>query len=223
MWRIFKWIVYSVALVIIGIVAARLIATSTPGELKNYIISSNKIERAYNISVDAKDEFKIYQIKLRSPFGLGDNLFINNVYYLENAENLQLTLRCKNSRFENLSGSFFKVYLKVTDTSGVFEIDVETGELNEAPENASKAWHSVILETVNQDIFGKNSNRYMYFVYSFDDVKINYADTKVELYVFDNSSGDITEFDEDKALARFTLFDVNMPKLKINAKKFKLG
>ena len=181
-----------------------MVSTGLPKELKNYIIKSDKIEKAYK---NLKDDFKMYKIDIRGAFSMGDALFVDNVYYLESVENLQLTMRCKNSRIANINSDLnsliplFRYYLKVS-------LDVDTDY--------------IMLEPVNQSAFGKETDRYRYFVLSFDDVKIEYAKTKVELYVFMNDSDDEAAFDEDDYKARFTLFDVNMPKTKLQAKKFKL-
>ena len=193
-----------------GTIIYRIISTATPDELKNYIIKSDKIEKSYQ---DLKDNFKIYDINIREPFAIDDAMFADNVYYLESVGNMQLTLRCKNSSFEDLedlSGAF-KVYLKI------YEIDVDsTVPIEEyvPPEDY------ILLETTDEKTFGKNTDRYTYFVYSFDGLKIDYAKTKVELYIFKNSPGKIAEYKEKDSIARITLFDVNMPKKRVPAKKF---
>lgn len=225
----FRWIVYAVCIFIVAIAVFRLISTADPKELKNYIIESEKIEKAYT---DLKEDFKIYRIDIRDSFSMGDALFVNNLYYLESVENLQITLRCKNSRFQDLLGSFnkansihpFKTYLKVSadiaDIADGNDKNDETKESTESEDEISQDY--IILEPVNESAFSKDTDRYRYFVYSFDSVQINYAKTKVELYVFENSPDSVALFDEEEYLARFTLFDVNMPKTRIQAKKFKL-
>ena len=222
---IIRWIIYSVCIFIIAITAYRLIASGAPDELKNYIITSDKIEKAHLTAISAKDEFKIYKIDIRDSFAIGDAIFADNIYYLENAENLQLTLRCKNSRLQAMFGyvpddevtislrpPFFKYYLKVSSVNPDADID-----------ESSYIQDYVVLETVNESAFGKDSDRYRYYVLSFDGVQIEYATTKVELFAFDSSSGIIPMFDENAYLARFTLFDINMPKEKIPAKKFRFN
>lgn len=214
---------YSVCLLIIAVVIFRMVSTGEPGELKNYIIKSDKIEKAYK---ELKENFKMYQIKIRDTFAMGDALFVDNIYYLESAENMQLTLRFKNSRLEEMFGyspdgdnaissrpSFFRYYLKVSS------VNPNAGDI----ESSNYILDYVILETVNENSFGKDTDRYSYYVLSFDDVKIEYATTKVELYVVKNNIVGETVFDEDDYSARFTLFDVNMPKTKVQAKKFDLG
>ena len=81
----------------------------------------------------------------------------------------------------------------------------------------------IMLEPVNVSAFGKDTGRYRYFTASFEDVKIDYAKTKVELFVLKNRSDFNGLALDDDHIARFTVFDVNMPKTKIPAKKFKLG
>jgi len=184
-------------------VAFRLISTGLPGELKNYIIKSGGIEKAYAASTEAKSEFKIYKFELRDPFALGDALYLESALYFENAENLQFTLRCKGSglREMGLDKPFARFYLKVYPDFS--EIDPEY----------------IILRFNALESHPKG--RYEYLALSFDGVKIDYAKTKVEMYLL--GDGAFEEFNENETLARFTLFDVNMTKKKMAAKKFKLG
>ena len=207
MFRAFKWIIYSVSAIVVIITVYRCSSTAMPADLKNYIIGSPKIEQAYNV-LEKKDDFVIYTLDIRNAFARGDAFFADNVRYLESAETLQLTLRCKTSRFPDLFGAaentnlakLFKVYLKISETSESPDADYE------------------IMESAGEARSGKSSDSYVYFLYSFDEVKIDYAKSKIELYVFYNDPE--TSFDEDECLARFTLFDVNMPKTKEKMKKF---
>ena len=205
MFRIFKWIVYSVSMLVIVISIYRCASTGMPAELKNYIAGNQKIEQAY---AELKDDFVMYSLDIRNPFALGDAFFAENVYYLESAGNLQLTLRCKTSRLPYLFRSSeqavlarpFDAYLQISQTS------------------ESEDPGCFVFEPASEIKFGKNDDSYVYFVYSFDDVAIDYNKSKLEFYVFDSISGAF--FDEDAYLARFTLFDVNMPKKKMQLKKF---
>jgi len=218
--QFFKWTVYIIASLIVIITAYRLISTGMPKELKNYIIKTEKIEQAYS---NLKDDFKIYKIKIRDTFSMGDALFADNIYYFENAESLQVTVRLKNSRLRELfedygednSTAFFVFYLKVSYVNPDIN---STSELEETP----YILDFDILDVTNQSVLGEPDDKYQYITMNFDDVKINYANTKVELYVFENSALDEIVFDEDEYDARFTLFDINMPKTKLNVKKFDL-
>ena len=220
MWICFKWIVYAVAALIIIVVAYRLIDTGMPNDLKNYIIKSDKIEKAY---ANLKADFKIYKIDVRNSFSMGDALFVDNVYYLESVENFQLTLRCKNSKleqmFEDNPAYPFRYYLKVSSVNNDLVSDSIDSTVDE---ETDYILDYVILQPMAENTFGKEG-RYRYFVLSFDDVQIAYAKTKVELYVTRNKTDGNYEFDEDDYVGRFTLFDINMPKSKIQAKKFWSG
>jgi len=217
MWRWFKRIVYLMCILILLIVVFRLISTGDPKELKNYIAKNEKIERAY---ANLKDDFVMYRIDIRNAFALGDALFADKIYYLESAENLQLTVRCKNNRMADINSDlnslipFFKYYLKVS----VVDNDIAADEIDEYGANSDY----VFLEA-DQTAFGKDTDRYRYFVLSFDDVKIDYAKTKVELYMCGNGADFDAQILEDEYIARFTLFDINMPKTKMQVKKFKLN
>ena len=206
----------------------RIITTGTPAELKNYIVKNASVEKAYS---EFKNDLAIYEIDIRIPFAIGDALFVDNIYYIEKAENLQLTLRFKTNRTDNIvhlhpefldSSEYpFKFCLKVSDTSTTTS---EAADDDSEVDLTGADWNYVILETVDEHTVGKVTDKYRYFVVSFDDVKINYANTKVELYMFANSPNRDGEFDftedEKKVLARFTVFDVNTPKSKVQAKKF---
>ena len=231
MWQWFKWIVYSVALMIIIIVIYRLISTSTPNELKNYLIKNDRIENAY---LNLQDDFVIYKIDIRGAFSMGDAMFADSIYYLESAENFQLTLRCKNKdvmrRVKNYGESFetseiFKIYLKVSlvDVGGGGSGGGEDGD--EEGDGGVYDLYSII-EPSDVKVFGKYDDRYKYFVMSFDNVIIeDYAKVKIELFICDTET--VTEMkteteDYENYVARFTLFDVNMPKSKTQMKKFNL-
>jgi hypothetical protein len=228
--KILKWTIYLVCILVLAIVIYRVISTGLPKELDNYIIKSPKIEESYK---NLKDDFKIYQIIVRGTFAMGDALFIEKAYYLENAENLQITLRCKNLLLAQLILSELgivgdqtrsnnptvplKTYLKLSEIA-----DIDKADKTEETAEDNIVSDYIVLETVSATAFGKSDDRYKYFVLSFDGVKIDYENSKVEFYVFyDNNRGEVV-FDEDESIARFTIFDVNMSKTKLQAKKFKL-
>ena len=234
LFKVMRWTVYSLCILIMIVVAYRLISTGTPKELKNYIAKSPEITEKYK---SLKDDFKIYKIDVRTPFALGDALYIVSAYYLESSENLQVILRCKNEKFAQLilsslgvAGNIdenhdnptapFKTWLKVSANVNINSDENETKEENKEP-----APDYVIIEPLKlkENTFGKTGERYKYFIYSFGGVQIDYANSKVELYVFyDNHNQSEVIFDENEALTRFTVFDVNMPKTRIPAKDFKL-
>ena len=195
---VLRWTVYLICLIIIGSLIFRQASTATPGELKNHIIKSASVQRAH---IETGGDLAIYQINVRNAFAIGDALYIDSVYYIEDAENLHITLRCKNNRIDR---STLGYWLKVS------YIDENENE----DEDLSNEVYADIA-----GYFPKDTKRYNYLVMSFDDVKIDYRNSKVELFVFRNTDGVLTEED---AIARFTIFDINMPKSKIQAKKFDL-
>jgi len=202
---------------IICVIAYRLVSTSTPDNLKNYIVKNERIETAYT---ELKDDFLIYKLNIRSPFALGDTMFIDNVYYLESVGNLQFTVRCKNDVMEELISKYnmqvlspFKYYLKVSTV----KVNDETAETTETEE--VEILDFVLLEDFTVNVFGENKDRYKYYTLSFDGVEIDYIKTKVEIYMFLNTETEPVEYDETKADARVTLFDINMPKDKIKPEK----
>jgi hypothetical protein len=172
----------------------------TPKELENFIIKSDPIEKAY---AARKDDFVIYEIKVRDFFAIGDALFIDSVYYFESAETLQFTLRCKNSALERITNGSDDPFRL---TLNVFTEEAEEGKAAEAAEPSA-------MQSLN-----KAGDRYVYFVYSFGGVKIDYAKSKAELYIFFAEEENYP--DTDYSADRFTLFDINTQKEKIPAKKF---
>ena len=201
---VLRWIIYSVCIFTIAAVAFRLVTTGPPGELKNYIIKSESVKKARE---ESGNGLTVYKIDVRNSFSLGDALYIESVYYIESAENLQVTLRLRNGRFEELGGeSPFWPLLSV----GIRE--------TERDENTGPA---VTAEPSDEYSVGKTSDRYRYFVYSFDGVKIDYVNSVIRLYIF--IEGDAGFPDEGYSIARFTIFDINMPKSKAPAKNFGLG
>jgi len=194
---VLKWIVYSVCIFFAATLIFRLITTKTPGELKNYLIKTESVNSAY---AKQKNELTIYKIDVRSAFALGDALYIESVYYIEAAENLQITLRLNNARLPELSGGTpFRPLLSV-------------GEAEDEPE-----------KTEHKDVYsiGKTADRYRYFVYSFEGVKIDYAKSIVELYIFFESEENYP--DTEYAAAKFMIFNINMPKSKVKTKIFDFG
>jgi len=206
MFRILRWITGSVSLIVIAIVIYRCASVGMPSEVKNRIIGNKEIERAH---AELGDGFLMYKLEIRNPFGAGDAFFCDNAYYLESAKTLQLTLRCKTSRCGALLEPFeeggrpFAAYLKIS------------GEESEEVEET-------VLQSANEAKIGKNRDNYVYFVYSFEGVAIDYKNSKIEFCIFDNEPGTMAPFEEGEYMARFTLFDVNMPKTKLKLKNFSL-
>jgi len=204
--------VYAVSLIVILITIYRCATIGTPAALKNYIMQNEQIDAAYK---ELKENFVMYKLETRNPFSMGDAFFIDSAYYLESAKNLQLVIRCKTSRFgdflELFSGdsslSPFVVYLKISETSD------DVGD-------TAKEETVVIEEAAKEESYGSYKDSYMYYIYSFDGVEMDYAKTRLELFVFDNSLDAKAPFDEEGYIARFTLFDVNTPKTKLQAAKF---
>ena len=192
MGAVFRWMIYSVCIFLLIVVVYRSVSMGTPGELKNYIVKTGPVASAH---AKYGDDLIIYRINIRNAFGLRDVLFLDDVYYLESAETLQLTLRVKNSGLALVYP--FEFRLKVSGA---------------APEDY------IVLNPLAYSSFGVDTDRYSYFLASFDGVEIDYANSTVELYIFPR--GEEYFPDEEYAIARFTIFDINMPKEKIPAKKF---
>ena len=215
-----KWIIYLIILFIFIIVIVRLCASGDPKEYSPLLISEKTGTDIENLG----DSYIIYNIDLRSPFAIGDALFVRDVVYLESSENFQLTLRCKKNRFdpilENLElteyndcNGLLKLYLKITTRQE------PTGDTGTA-ETTEDGTETIIVES-NKNLHGviKSNSNYEYIRTDFDGVKIDYNKSKVQLYVFPAN----IEYNEDEYLVKITLFDVNMSKSKTKIKNFILS
>ena len=152
--KILRWTVYLLCIIIIIIVIYRSVSIGTPKELENYIIITPAIEESYK---NLKDKFTIYEIDLRNPFGWGDALFIAKLYYLENAENLQITLRCKTGRFEFLSDPFW-----VVSSIRPFGAYAKLSVISADGESEDDSAQDHIIHSYASNMFGNYSDKYIY-------------------------------------------------------------
>jgi len=216
-----RWVICSLCMLAIVILIYRVISTGTPKEFQNYIIKNPKIDEMYK---ELQDNFTIYQINQNNAFALDGALFIENVYYFEEAENLQINIRFKNNSIQPLlinPESPFKAWLKVLTK-------YDDAEWWSADENkiVGTGWGDISSE---EKIFGKSTDKYQYAVYSFDEVVIDYTNSKVELYLFINNMDGEIDINENDALARFVIFDgilrdgITTPISRVQSKNLKLG
>ena len=209
--KIFKWIVYILLLIILAVIIMRLISINDPKDSK-LILTDSGIESDIE---SLGDNYTAYKIDIRDSFDLDDAFFVNNVVYLESSQNLQLTLRCKKNRFSDILSALnedkqvkrnyaalLKVYLKVMTKAS--DGGDDTADIKEVYQNYN-------FDTAN----------YEYLRLSFSGVKIDYVKSKLQLYLFATDADGAAEFSEDDYIAQFTLFDINMPKAKVNIKNFK--
>ena len=203
--KIIRTFFYTVCLIILGTTAYRLISTATPGDLKNYIIKSQYIEQKHD---ELKKDFVIYSFKPSNAFMLVDAMFVEKAYYLESAENFQVTIRCKNKVVREL----LEFYTITMDSPFKYYLNVY-------PDFAEDTENYIVLKPVSQETFGKDKDRYKYFVVSFDGVEIDYKKTKIELCMYLNDGNEEEEYVES-----ITLFNIGsnpgMTQKKIQAGKF---
>lgn len=215
--KILKYVLYMTPLVIVLIVAIRLVSSGDPQESGN-ILNTYAFESAYQ---NLGGDFLMYKIRVKDNFEIGDALCVLDVLYLESSHDLQLTLRGKKNRFEEICSvldltsvnyaDLLKLYLRVTTK-------IPADNSDEIPQETFVA---DIFEISESYLF--ENERYEYIRVNFSDIYVDYAKTKLELFIFDK----LREFspedlDNSHYIARFTLFDINMPKEKVKADKFEV-
>jgi len=185
--KIMRWIFISFGLLLVAIVVFRSLATGTPKELQNYIIKSPEINEAY---MNLKNDLTIYQIKPMNPFAAGaafhdgDGISVDNVYYFEDVDNLQIIVRLKNNviqPFISNSESPFRAELLVCLYDNVKWAKMGIPSYDDQEEITIK---SEGCDVSAEEIFGKSTDRYQYIIYSFGGVNIDYLRTQVYLYLY---------------------------------------
>ena len=198
--------------VILAVFIARLVSLNDPEEIKA-ILTDEKIESDIE---KLGGDFLIYKITLRNAFSVQDAFFVNNVVYLESSRSLQMTLRCKKNRFADINevlkagkedyDSLLNLYLRVTQKSENGGDDIT--EIKEADKK-----------------YRFENKNYEYIRVSFSGVNIDYVNSKAELFLYPKSADGAAVFEsynEEDIIAQFNIFDINMPKSKVNIKDFQL-
>lgn len=232
--NIFRWTVYAVVILMLAVVFSRLMILKDPKDI-NVILTDEKISAEI---ANLGNNFIVYKISAPNPFVFGDVFYINNIVYLESSENLQITLRCKKNRFENLLkdlqtdgyksySGLLAFYLKVsTKSEAADEIDeideVDETDKTDAPDKSKNPDESKNADYTADAIdishqYNFETENYEYIRLSFDGVKINYAKSKVELYVWPEYT---TEYNDGEFIARIIIFDIITPKEKVKIKNF---
>lgn len=240
-----KFCVYIIVALILAAIIIRLSTTKDPKEAE-LILADHKIGTDIN---NLGEDFIIYKIQPPNPFAIDDAIFLANVVYLESSENLQITVRCKKNRFENILknmesddyinyAELVKFYLKVSTKSEISEISEkseishETEHTDEDEMGSTDAANETnetnnVIETENLidyfDVSQKyvfDNERYEYIRISFDGVKIDYTNSKVELFILPEYM--TVDYDPEKFLVRFIVFDLLTPKSKEKIKNFDL-
>ena len=208
------------ALVIL-IIIVRVLTSGDPPESR-VILNTPAFEAAHRL---LGDDFEMHRFNLRNPFTpLGGDIFhVGYVFYLASSNDLQLSLRGKADRFEELlaflnahGDNFYdlvNLYLRVTTR---MLVDVP-GEVRE------ETLVSEIFEATTRFFF--ETDRYKYVRVNFHGVEVDFARTRVELFIFDRLRDYNIELNLDMAaeyLTRITLFDIHMPRQRARVARFEI-
>lgn len=206
--KILKYTLYGIPALMILTLIVRVATSGDPPEAR-HMLNTGAIESAYR---NLGGEFALYSIRVRNPFTHGDTFRVVDVMYFESARDLQITLRSKKNRFENLWNSagapaqvedfhsLLKLYMRVT--TNIYE---ETDGVQQ------RRTEREVFEVSASYMF--ENARYEYMRVNFSDVYIDYRRSRVDLFIFH----DFREIDSDDLnnadyLGRVTIFDANMPR-----------
>lgn len=186
----FGRIVFSICILILAIIVFRSISVGTPKELKNYITGSHEEYKKTNndVKITQINAINRFSKDMQNPLEYDESLCIESIYYIEDAKNLQIILKCKNIEIQPM----------ILNSEEPFVLFLTINTLNDITlkENAELiAWND---SSSTAEIFGKNTDKYQYFVYSFDDVTIDYGVSQVDLQISINS--------EDNARWQFLIY-----------------
>ena len=232
--RILKWSVYLLIAFIYVVFMIRIFMSCEPSESKILLFDDDTINAFYEMG---EEDFVLYDIRPRNNFGDGDAFFLNNVVYLESSEQLQFTLRYKKNRLAPYLEAYdSQEYSTVSEkllTAFDFTLKISTA----TTDTAADAQSSFIQDYYTYQF---ETNKYYYHKIKFDNVKVDYRETKLELFL-NLSGGDsnvskiilpdafitsglnntnIEKISAEDYFARFTVFDINTEKKQNNVSKY---
>lgn len=204
--KVMRIIIWTLCVLIIGTIIYMTISTRTPEKLKYYLIKSPEIDEAY---AELKNDMTIYEIDVHNAFVYDDAFHIERVYYLEDVGQLQVMLRCKNSKTQPLIENEslpFKTRITAVDTTG--------GESYR------------YVEASAEEVLGKSTGRYQYIMYSFDGIEIFFTNTIIRLGIYVNDKDGETDLSKADPLGEIAVYDgrqaISTSISKAEPKKFKL-
>ena len=230
--RILKWSVYLLIAFIYVVFMIRIFMSCEPSESKILLFDDDTIDAFYAVG---EDDFVLYDIRPRNNFGDSDTFFLNNVVYLESSEQLEFTLRYKKNRLAPYREAYdSQEYSTVSEkllTVFDFTLKISTAAADaDAQPSFIQDYYTYQFET----------DKYYYHKVKFDNVKVDYRETKLELFL-NLSGGDsavskiilpdafitsgenntnVAKISEEDYFARFTVFDINTEKKKNNVSKY---
>ena len=222
--KILKYAFLSIPLLVIITLIVRIAMDNDPPE--SQFILNNSIIRNSSNSNNLED-FVVYSIRLRNPFTNGDTFRVSDAVYLESSRDLQLTLRSKKNRFEDLRNALnapestekfsdlLRLYVRVTT-----RIPTDTGGVR-----GETLVREVIEISADVPPLLFENNNYEYMRVSFGGIYIDYRCTmsRLDLFIFDNIREiNLGDLDNARYLGRVTLFDINMPRERTNLSNFKI-
>ena len=213
--KIVKYTFYAIPLLIIVIVIVRIATMNDPPE-SNTILYTDSVARAHGVF---GDDFIIQRVNVRNPFTRGDTFRVLDVLLLESSHDLQLTLRSKKNRFEDLReligdpnaenfSDLITLYLR-----GTTRVITEDGDIRE----------EIIVREVYEvsAYFTFENNNYEYIRVHFGDIYANRITTRLDLFIVCNVREiDIDDLDNSVYLGRISIFDINMARSRENINRF---
>jgi len=215
--KIAKYSLFALPAIVLLIIIIRLFMYGDPPESR-VILNTPAFEP---IHTRLGDDFIMHTISLRNLFTRGDTFCVADVLYLESSGDLQLSLRAKKNRLDDLSehlsipaerfADLLKLYMRVTTS---YLIDIP-GEIRE------ETLVSEVFEVSQRYLF--ETNRYEYIRVNFPGINMDFRRTRLELFIFDiNSEYDLENLDHAGFLGRVTIFDINMPRERANINRFEI-
>lgn len=214
--KILKYMLYSIPLLILVTIIVRFVTLTDPPESR-FILNTDTIESVYN---NLGENFLVYEIRIRNPFTLGDTFRVLDAVYLESSRDFQLTLRSKKNRLEEVL-DFLEIRNILTAANRLnTERFVDLLRLYlRASTRVFTYTNGIREETLVTELFEISAsywfenNRYEYIRVNFSGVVLDYVNTRLELFVFDNQREIDTGYLENADyLGRVTIFDIRMPK-----------
>lgn len=213
--KIVKYTFYAIPLLIIAIVIVRLASANDPPE-SGHILYTDSVARAHGVF---GDDFIIHRVSVRNPFTRGDTFRVLDVLYLESSHDLQLTLRSKKNRFEELRelvglpmaeafSDLVTLYLR-----GTTRVITEDGDIRE---------ETIIREVYEVSAYFEfENNSYEYIRVHFGNIYVNRITTRLDLFIVDNGREiNLDDLDNSEYLGRISIFDINMARSRENINRF---
>lgn len=195
-YKTFRWIGFLLGLSLILFFLARIIFAA-PSDVNDLLLTDEAVDILESAGEDA---FIAYNIKHSASFGDGNTFHISNIVYFESDHTLQFTLRYNIKKSDKLTEGYTKDKVHKYPSLILILSDSESYESPPMFKYASQFSY-----------YSQKGNNY-YERIIFDNVRINYADTKLKLSVY------LAGIDDSSLAAETKVFDPGMTKKKTTVK-----